>query len=44
MSRWESPSRAARCTPPDDALGTALYLAGRGLWVVSGIRGCPDRS
>jgi hypothetical protein len=34
MNRWDSRSRAARCIPPDDALGTALYLAGRGLWVV----------
>src|SRR5215472_5908525 len=34
MNRWDSRSRAARWTPPDDALGTALYLAGRGLCVV----------
>src|SRR5262249_52962201 len=34
MNRWDSRSRALRCIPPDDALGTALWLAGRGLWVV----------
>jgi hypothetical protein len=34
MNRWDSRSRAARCIPPADALGTALWLAGRGLWVV----------
>jgi hypothetical protein len=34
MNRWDSRRRAARCIPPDDALGTALYLAGRVLWVM----------
>ena len=34
MNRWDSRSRAARCIHPADALGTALWLAGRGLWVV----------
>jgi hypothetical protein len=34
MNYLDSRGRAARWTPPDDALGTALWLAGRGLWVV----------
>jgi hypothetical protein len=34
MNRWDSRSRIAPCIPPIDALGTALWLAGRGLWVV----------
>src|SRR6516165_3279883 len=34
MNHLDSRGRAARWTPPDDALGTALWLAGRGLWVV----------
>lgn len=34
MNRLELRSRTTRRIPPDDALGTALYLAGRGLWVV----------
>src|SRR6516225_3903577 len=34
MNHLDSRGRAARWPPPDDALGTALWLAGRGLWVV----------
>jgi hypothetical protein len=34
MNRLNSGDRAARRLPPDDALGTALWLAGRGLWAV----------
>jgi hypothetical protein len=34
MNHFDSRGRAARCIPPDDALGTALWLAGRGFWVV----------
>ena len=34
MNRWDSRKRAPRSIPPDDALGTALWLYGRGLWPV----------
>src|SRR5262245_29636994 len=34
MNRWDSRGRAPRSIPPDDALGTALWLYGRGLWPV----------
>jgi hypothetical protein len=34
MNRWDSRGRAVRWIPPDDALGTALWLYRRGLWVV----------
>src|SRR5262245_34829765 len=34
MNRWDSRKTAPRSIPPDDALGTALWLYGRGLWPV----------
>src|SRR5215468_3978800 len=34
MTRLNSGDRTARRLPPDDALGTALWLAGKGLWAV----------
>jgi hypothetical protein len=34
MNCLDTRGRAARWIPPDDALGTALWLAGRGLWPV----------
>src|SRR5262245_3914878 len=34
MNRWDSRRRAPQSIPPDDALGTALWLYGRGLWPV----------
>ena len=34
MNRWDAGVRATRRIPPDDALGTALWLVGQGLWPV----------
>ena len=34
MNRLNAGDRGARRLPPDDALGTALWLAGKGLWAV----------
>ena len=34
MNRWDAGVRATRRIPPDDALGTALWLVGKGLWPV----------
>jgi Bifunctional DNA primase/polymerase, N-terminal len=34
MNRLDSEDRGARRFPPDDALGAALWLTGRGLWAV----------
>jgi hypothetical protein len=34
MNRLDAEDRGARRLPPDDALGTALWLTGRGLWAV----------
>jgi hypothetical protein len=34
MNRWDAGVRATRRITPDDALGTALWLVGQGLWPV----------
>ena len=34
MNRLDAEDRGARRLPPDDVLGTALWLTGRGLWAV----------